>query len=91
MCAQVAIINDLKNFIKALICVLKKVVFVTAVPKGKKLLHSKKRQYKYTKLLQYIGYLDIKINKVGLDIIFCQHELLPLGYWVSLKGWLTNI
>ena len=66
MCTQVAIINDLKNFIKALICVLKKVVFVTAVPKGKKLLHSKKRQYKYTKLLQYVGYLYFKFNKVEL-------------------------
>lgn len=71
MCAQVAIINDLKNFIKALICVLKKVVFVTAVPKGKKLLHSKKRQYKYTKLLQYVGYLYFKFNKVELINLSC--------------------
>jgi len=46
--------------------VLKKVVFVTAVPKVKKLLHSKKRQYKYTKYLQYVGYLYIKFNKVEL-------------------------
>ena len=63
---QVAIPDDLKNFIKAVFCVLKKAVFVTAVPKGKEYLTAEKRQYKYTKYLQCIGYLLIKFNKVEL-------------------------
>jgi len=45
---------------------LKKSYFVTAVPKGKEYLTAKKRQYKYTNYLQYIGYLYIKFIKVVL-------------------------
>ena len=62
----VATLDDLKNFIKGVFCVFKKVVFVTAVPKGKEYLTAKKRQYKYTNYLQYIGYLYIKFIKVVL-------------------------
>ena len=59
---------DLENFIKGTFCVLKKIVFVTAVPKGKEYLTAKKRHCKYTKYLQYIGYPHIKFNKVELII-----------------------
>ena len=64
----VATLDDLKNFIKGVFCVFKKVVFVTAVPKGKEYLTDKKRQCKYTNYLQYIGYLYIKFNKVELIV-----------------------
>ncbi len=64
---KIAILDDLKNFIKGVFCVLKKVVFVTAVPKGKEYLTGKKQQYKYTKYLQYTDYLIIKFNKVELN------------------------
>lgn len=61
---QFAFRDDLKNFIKGVFCVLKKVVFVTAIPKGKKYYIGKKRQYKYTNYLQYTDYLHFKFNKV---------------------------
>lgn len=38
---HVAILDALRNFIKALFCILNKVGFVTAVPNRKKFLHSK--------------------------------------------------
>ena len=72
----VATLDDLKNFIKGVFCVFKKVVFVTAVPKGKEYLTAKKRQYKYTNYLQYIGYLYIKFNKVELILKF----IFLIGY-----------
>lgn len=89
MCTQVAILDDLKNFIKALFCVLKKVVFVTAVPKGKEYLPLKKRHCKYTKLLQYVGYLDIKFNKVELNSSFFNTIRSALN--PDLKSIILNI